>query len=275
MKSIFVTMSAILLFAAVAFAEVGDFECMPHTPGFYLQGYPTFTTASKTYDADGESQDLTNNWTGFGFSLRPAYCGMLNNHRWNITAVLPYQSIDPGLGKTQSGVGDMQFSATYWLWDSYNKWHNFSIWFWTDVPTGDEDKGLGTGQMNIRPGLAYCWDKYPYQMQTSAFYNLRMENSDTKIKPGDEIWFNWAFGYSFQPNLMASAEIETGWGQDEKLNSTSVPDSKQTWFKVGPSVQYQLMPNLGFKVKGLYNAFGANSGQTLDVWARFEWTFNK
>jgi hypothetical protein len=276
MKAILVILAMLLLAVGAAFAEVSDFECLPHAPGFYMQGYPAYFSASKTYDADGNSQDLAETWSGFGFALRPAYTGVLNNHRWNVSAVLPYQSWSAGPGTSQSGIGDMQFSAAYWLWDNHGKGHNLSVWFWADVPTGDDAKGLGAGQMNLRPGVAYGWDKYPYQMQTSAFYNVRMENSETTVKPGSELWANWSLGYSFQPNFMVGAELESGWGmQDDKWNDVTAPDTKASWFKVGPSVQYQMMPNLGFKVKGLYNAFGKNSARSLDLAARFEWTFNR
>jgi len=273
MKKVFLATIGFAILAVAAFAaNVGDFESVPNTPGFFVQGYPAYVTASKIYDADGESQDLANNWKGFSFAVRPSYCGTVNNHRWTLSAVVPYASYDLGVGETQSGISDVQVSAAYWLWDNRNN-NYLSVWFWTDVPTGDDEKGLGTGQMNLRPGLAYSWDKYPYQVQTSAFYNLRMKNSDTELKPGDEIWANFSVGYSFQPNFMLGAELESSWGQDEKLNSVTVTDSKENSFKVGPSVQYQLMPNLGFKVKGLYTAFGKNTPQTFDIWARLSYSF--
>jgi len=276
MRSILAIAAMTLFVCATAFAGISDFECMPHTPGFYIMGYPAYSTASKLYDSEGNSQDLAENWTGIGFAVRPAYSGVVNNHRWNVSAVLPYQSLDLGQDETQSGIGDLQFSATYWMWDNHGKGHNLSVWFWADMPTGDDEKGLGTGQMNLRPGLAYCWDKYPYQMQTSAFYNIRMKNSDTEFKPGNELWANWSLGYSFQPNFMVSADIESGWGmQEDKVNDVSGTDTKENWFKVGPSAQYQLMPNLGFEVSGMYNAFGKNSANTFELGARFEWTFEK
>ena len=274
MKKSILTIAIGFALVSLAVADVADFENMPWNPGFYIQGYPAYMTASKAFDADGESQDLANNVTGFSLALRPTYYGLMNNHRWAISACVPYQSVDLGTGDTEAGIGDVQASLSYWLLDNYNKYHYLSVWVWADIPTGDDEKGLGTGQMNIRPGLAYCWDKFPLQMQTSAYYNLRLENSDTNMKPGSEIMFNWSFGYSFQPSLMASAEIESGFGQDSKFNDETVTDSKQTWFKVGPGVQYQISPNLGFKVKGLYNAFGKNTPQSLDFWARFNWSFS-
>jgi hypothetical protein len=273
MKKSILTVVISLALAGFAFAEIADFENVPWTPGFYMQGYPIYTTATKTYNYNGDSQDLTNNGKGLSFALRPSYFGMMNNHRWSVSAAVPYMSIDQGTGETQSGIGDVQASITYWPLDNYKKYHYLSAWVWADIPTGDDNKGLGTGQLNIRPGLAYCWDKYPVQMQASALYNIRLENSDTKEKPGNEFWVNWALGYSFQPSLMASAEIESGFGQDSKLNSTTQPDTKQSWFKVGPAVQYQLSPTVGLKVKGMYNAFGKNTPQSVDVWARMNWSF--
>jgi hypothetical protein len=274
MKKSILTIVIGLALAGLAMAEIADFENAPWTPGFYIQGYPAYMTASKSFDNEGKSQDLANNWKGFGFALRPTYYGQVNNHRWTVSAAVPYMSVDYGMGETQSGIGDIQASVAYWPLDNYKKWNYLSAWVWADIPSGDDEKGLGTGQMNIRPGLAYCFDKFPVQMQVSALYNIRMENSDTKEKPGNELWFNWSLGYSFQPSLMASAEIESGFGQDSKLDGATLNDTKESWFKVGPAVQYQLTPNLGFKVKGLYNAFGKNTPQSVDLWARLNWSFS-
>ncbi len=271
------TLTILIGFALVSLAAAGinDFESVPWTPGFYLQGYPAYMTASKVYDQDGTSADLPNNWTAFGFAIRPSYYGTLNNHHWSVGAAVPYTSYDLGSGLSESGIGDMQLSAAYWLLDNYEKSYFLSAWVWADVPTGDDTKGLGTGQLNVRPGIAFSWDKLPIQMQTSLYYNVRLENSTTNVKPGDEIWFNWALGYGFNPNLLGSAEIESGFGQDSKLSSATITDSKESWFKVGPAVQYQATPNLGFKVKALYNAFGKNTPQSIDLWARLNWSFGR
>ncbi len=275
MRTVLLTAIVGVVTCGFAFAQLGDFENTPLTPGFYLNAYPSYSTASKVFDQEGESQELPDNWTAFVVGFRPAYYGLANNHRWAVTALVPYASFDNGVSDPQSGIGDMQAAAAYWFLDNYNKWHNLSVWFWADIPTGDDENGLGTGQMNLRPGLAYCWDKYPMQIQSSVYYNLRMKNSDTEYKPGDELWWNFALGYGFQPRLSGSLEMETGWGFDAKLNDETITDSKETWFKVGPAFTYNLSPNFGFKVKGLYNAFGKNTAQSMDIWARLTYSFTK
>jgi len=269
MKAAILVITGLFLVGTAA-AGVSDFDNAPFAPGFYLQGYPAYSTATKIYNADGEAQDMGDTWSAINFSLRPTYCGMLNQNRWQVSAAVPFTSNTPAGGDAESGIGDVQLSATYWILDDHRQGNFFSFWLWSDLPTGDDEKGLGTGQLNLRPGLAYTMERFPYQVQASAYYNLRMKDSD-EVKPGDEIWGNFAFGYGVNENTAIGLDAETGWGQDLKLNSTTVPDTKQQWFRVGPSFEYQINPNVGLKLKGLYNVMGTNSPQSIDIWARVNW----
>lgn len=268
MKVFVSTTIGVLLLIGLAFADVGDFDNEPYAAGIYIQGYPTFLTATNYYDYNGDKQSLDDTWNSYGFMLRPTYYGIVNDHRWTVSAVLPFMSYSQGSGNSESGFGDVQISAAYWILDDYKKGNYFSFWLWSDLPTGDDNKGLGTGQVNIRPGLAYTWYKYPYNVQTSAYYNLRLENSDTDWKPGDEIWFNVAFGYWLDNSYHASIEFESGFGQDWKYNSTTIPNTKEQWYRVGPSFYYQVNPDVGLKFGMLYNVYGKNTPQTMDFCAR-------
>jgi hypothetical protein len=270
MKTALTMLLGVILIGS-ALAEFNDFDCIPYTPGVYLQGYPTYSTANNWYDHDGESRDLGGTWSAFTFSFRPTYWGMMNEHRWMVSAAAPFASISPSIGDSESGIGDITFSAAYWFLDDHKNGSYFSVWFWSDIPVGDDEKGLGTGQLNLRPGVAYAMEKFPYQVQTSVYYNLRMKNSDTEQKPGDEIWANLAFGYGFNEYMVGGVDVETGWGQDWKLNDQTQSDTKENWLRVGPSFEYQFQPNASFKLKGLYNVMGKNTAQSFDIWARFNW----
>jgi len=263
------------LLVGTAFAEVHDFDNVPYAPGFYIQGYPAYATASKWYNSEGDAAEMFagESWSAFGLSVRPAYYGMMNDKHWMFSACLPYNSYTPPIGDSQSGIGDVQLSAAYWLLDNHKTGSYFSFWLWADMPTGDDEKGLGTGQMNIRPGLAYAMDKFPYRVQASAYYNLRFKNSDTEEKPGDEIWANFSFGYGVNETFLPGLEVQTGWGQDYKVNDVTVSDSKENWFRVGPYVEYQVNPNFGFKIAGMYNMMGKNTTQDMDIAARATWGF--
>jgi len=69
-----------------AFAEVHDFDNVPYAPGFYMQGYPAYSTASKWYDSEGDAAEILagESWSAFGLSIRPAYYGMMNDKHWNV-----------------------------------------------------------------------------------------------------------------------------------------------------------------------------------------------
>jgi hypothetical protein len=267
------------MLVGTAMAEYVDFDNVPYSPGFYLQGYPTFATASKFYDSNGDAQDYSDSWSAFGFGLRPTYYGMMNQNRWMVSAMLPFNSISPGAGDTQSGIGDIQLSAAYWIVDNHQEGMYFSFWLWADLPVGDETKGLGTGQANLRPGIAWAMEQPQYRMQASVYYNLRLKYTETvmdvdvDMKYGDEIWANANFGYYANPNFTPGLELQTGWGQDWKVMDIAIPDSKTQWFRVGPYFEYQVQPNFGLKLGGFYNVMGKNSQQSIDVQARATWGF--
>ena len=271
MKTV-LTILASLMLVSTAFAQWGDFDNTPYAPGFYVQAYPSFSTASSVYDSEGESWDYVDSWTSFAFAARPSYYGMMNENRWMVSAVLPVVSYSPPVGESETGISDIQLSAAYWIIDEHQTGTYLSAWLWTDIPTGDDAKGLGTGQLNLRPGIAFTKEAPQYRLQASAYYNLRLENSDLNWKPGDELWANVGFGYAVNPQFMPGLEIQTGWGQDSKFNDVTWPDSKTQWLRLGPYFEYQLNPQLGFQLGGLYNVMGKNSQASLDIQGRVTWS---
>jgi hypothetical protein len=174
----------------------------------------------------------------------------------------------------------MNLYGAYWVIDDHKKGNYFSVWFWADIPVGDDAKGLGTGQMNLRPGVAWATEKFPYLIQASAYYNLRMKSTytiplvgDIDVKPGDEIWANASFYYGVNEQMEPGLELQTGWGSDSKVESVTAPDTKAQWFKVGPTFSYNINPNASFKLTGLYNVMGKNTPQSIDIGARITWGF--
>ncbi len=270
---ILLTIAVSLILTAGAYGQFNDFDNVPYSEGFYLQAYPGFSTASKAFNQDGDSYDYSESWSRVGFAARPAYYGMVGENRWMVSAFLPFVSNNPPAGDSEAGVGDVQLSAAYWLIDQHKDGMYLSFWVWADVPTGDDEKFLGNGQMNIRPGVAFAKESQQWRGQASIYYNLRMKNSDTEVKPGDEIWANANFGYWVSPQAMPGLELQTGFGQDGSWNDIDIPESGQQWFRVGPYVEYQVNPQIGLKVSGLYNVMGKNNPQSIDIGARLTWGF--
>jgi hypothetical protein len=267
------TIVATLLLIGVVSAQVTDYDNVPFAPGFYAQAYPTYTSASKFYNSDGDATDYSESWSKMQFCARPTYYGMFNENHWMVSAVIPLVSDNqPGLD-AETGIGDVQLSAAYWVIDEHKTGTYLSVWLWSDIPTGDDEKALGTGQMNIRPGVAFAKEAPQFRVQASAYYNLRMKNSDTEAKPGDELWANASFGYNVNPQFTPGIELQSGWGQDGKLNDVKIADSKAQWFGIGPYFEYQVNPQVGLKLAGLYNAIGTNTPQSIDVQARVTWGF--
>jgi len=278
MKALLTVTLAVLLIGSAS-AQWNDLNNIPYSPGFYLQGQPGYATATKGYDADGNSVDWGGTWSAFAFGLNPTYYGMMGENRWAVGATVPFVSYSPSVGESQSGIGDIQLSAAYWVIDDHKNGKYLAVWFWSDLPTGDDAKGLGTGQINLRPGIGWGMEKYPYEIQASAYYNLRMKSTQTilgteiDVKPGNEIWANASFGYSVNEQMMPGLEIQTGWGADGKIDDVTWTDSKEQWLKLGPSFSYQVNPNANVEFSGLYTVMGKNTAQSIDFGAQITWGF--
>ncbi len=95
----------------------------------------------------GETHDATAWKAGLGLRL-----GLLED--WALTASIPMTGWDiDGVGK-EKGFGDVQVGLQYRFWEDIFDYAWFIPHATMSLPTGDEDKGLGTGDVDGRVGLS-------------------------------------------------------------------------------------------------------------------------
>ncbi|GAG00741.1 unnamed protein product, partial [marine sediment metagenome] len=73
-------------------------------------------------------------------------CGLLEN--WDIGIEFPYQFIDVTEGSDVDGIGDMVVSSKYRFLDETQGFPALSLSFAIKTDTGNEDKGLGSGDLD-------------------------------------------------------------------------------------------------------------------------------
>ena len=73
-------------------------------------------------------------------------CGLSEN--WDIGVEIPYQFIDITKGSDVNGIGDIVLSSKYRFLDETQKAPALSLSFAIKTDTGNEDKGLGSGDLD-------------------------------------------------------------------------------------------------------------------------------
>ncbi len=144
--------------------------------------------ANVEYNYDKE-EGITIKETGIGFTL--SY-GIKDNIDLQIS--MPYQIIkETGTGSDleNEGMGDLSFDVK---WRIYEK-DAFSLLIKPGItlPTGDEDKGLGSGKTGYKIFLVSTFEKKPYLLHTNIGYILNKNKLDER----ESIWHISAAGEYF------------------------------------------------------------------------------
>jgi len=228
-------------------------------------------------DADGET--LTDD-LGLSVSqvlLRPAYWGKTSSgHPWTLNVVIPILSkkIDSA-DYDDSGIGDITLVGAY---NFYAKDGFFiSSPLFIKLPTGsfDKDKALnfGDGQMDIWPQLRVAKLMDKMQFEGTIGYKYRMENDDTNVKPGNELWIEGLFGYQITKTMKLGGEVSLGMGEDSEVNGITANDTAMSSLSIGPQVYYQIDPKMSLVGKFMFDVDSQNYSKGTLFLGRFLYTF--
>ncbi len=119
--------------------------------------------------------------------------------RFGVAFEAPYARLDPDDANSVSGLGDFAIAPRALLVDSeiFLLSANFEI----AVPSGDEDKGLGAGEVSLAPSLS-AWLDLGHWLQASL-----QIGSEHGLESGNaQLFYNGALAYSFlTPELLGTA----------------------------------------------------------------------
>ncbi|MCK5578154.1 MAG: transporter [Planctomycetes bacterium] len=168
------------------------------------------------------------------------FCGVLNyglGEKIDVGLELPWQYLNPDEGDDESGLGDIVLRMKYLLAKESESWPAFLIKPTFKVPSGDDDKGLGSGKSDI--GLLLVVEK-SFDKLTGYFnagYNIL--DLPKKKKWRDNTRF---FGLGFQRPineryaLLFEVTHEANFNSDRDDDSLDMtvgmfycPNEKVTW----------------------------------------------
>ena len=165
------------------------------TPGYVMAGRPLATSDTATIDKGTfelevgyeyvKHEDEENN-----FSIALTY-GVLNNLEVGIE--LPYTFIDYATTEKVDGIGDLSIGLKYRLWDEVGNFPSGALSFSIKTQTGDEDKGLGTGEVDYEICSIFTKQIGPMLIHMNAGYTFKGEPEGRDID--DVFLYNFALEY--------------------------------------------------------------------------------
>lgn len=238
--SVFIVLS---FFATVPCHAVMPFGNVANPEGFYFTDYPTFYTADKMKDRDGDTVnddlELESYTNLFRFTY---YNKSMFDNTWAWSAIIPVTRNEV-LGFHDQGVGDFVLAASYWLIDDpVNKTWLAPMMF-VHVPFGDDDPGnpasVGLNVWKFEPTLTFAKFIGKFDIEGTLKYRIYTENDDTGKKKGNEVRLESYAGYFLKPNMLLGMHFNAVWGDNDKLNGVEVSDSATRKFQAGPGFSWR------------------------------------
>ena len=131
------------------------------------------------------------------------------------------------------------------------------------VPTGDDegdkDNGpTGEGQMDVDAAVMIGMPAGPGTFDLAAGYRLRMENTDAKWKPGNEIHFAACYTYFIGEMMNLRIGADGFFGSDYEDDGKLVDDSGSNVVYITPGFEYMMDNGMSVGVDMHYPLMGTN-----------------
>lgn len=264
------TLCALMVVALIAFASTaGAYDFLysgeragTHDAGsFGLDIGMWYFMADKTYDSEGESVDLEYDWTAMYFPVNVYYAVA---DQFEIGVKPNYQSLKAETEEARaeysgSGLGDT------WVYGKmmFMPEPMLTARVGVKVATGDSEPdvdeiGTGSGQMDVDGALLFGVYAGPGTFDGAAGYRLRMENSDTKWKPGNEIHVRGCYSYPMSEAVALKLAADGFFGSDGEWNGTAMDSTGVKVLFANAGIDYTLESGMTLGADFHYPILGTN-----------------
>lgn len=195
-KRLIVLLAVLCLSAVAASAE------WPRT----VSAIDTRTPAAEKLQAEVGGVHMDGeDWEGMGLSLLARY-GVADN--WAVLLNPTFVSYDVDGGDSESGIGDTEIGTIYRFLDETKDSVDLAAGVFVSLPTGDDDKSLGSGSVEPGLGIALAKTLGPIVAVGNLGYTFIMDADE-----GEEDGF-------------ASAALEAVYPVDEKMSVNAFVDAE-------------------------------------------------
>ena len=152
-----------------------------------------------------------------------ATTGILPN--LDIGLALPYTVIDPDEGGGESGIGDLEVGLKFRFLEGEGARPALALTAGATIPTGDEEKGLGSGEVDLSAALVAGFEFKPVNIYLNLGYG-RLNSADTDAFEKADIFsasaaVEWAVTEPFALNAEFLYESPGADGDDAPLAMTA------------------------------------------------------
>ncbi len=235
---------------------------------FIAMGEWYYKSLTKIYVND-KWEDYDDSKVDWGFETMFGYAPI---DRWEVMLHVPFKfrSYSNGADESNAGLGDIYFKTRYGILPWAKDKHGLALVASLRLPTGKDDDsfswnniGDGTTDIGLAGIFSTAWmNKFRGHLKVN--YWINGENSDTKVKPGNEIKFIAKLDRNFQKKLMGFATyIYCGQGEKE-VDGTAVTNSDKTRHYLCLGCVYKPKKGVFFRPK-LTLPLGGENGQNYTV----------
>jgi hypothetical protein len=231
--------------------------------GFFWRGL-----LGKSFDNNGDSQDDVSNENYLG--LPAVDLGYAIDEKWEVA--LTFQLLYGPLGDySEFGIGDMWFKARG-LWQTGTDFY-FGPRVAVKIPVGDDEKGLGDGQLDIDIGAVGAkYGETHFRLNGQLGFRYRLKRTYTvagveyETKPGIMIYslMEPGFGIGHANKFSFYFPIAFDYHAESSTNDVGNNDSGYT-FGFGVKPAYALDQNNTLNLMFLFPLFGKAANQELYI----------
>jgi len=229
-----------------------------------------YLTASDEFDQDGEAQDMGDDSTKLSIPIKFRYGIMDGLEAFGIVAFEKWDFGDFG----ESGIGDIWLGAKYSIMPE----GLLTIRGALDIPTGDDENGLGyMGGFGI--DVAAMTQKQMDAIGLDGQVGIRWNGEGPeeamipKYAPGIGFYLDGEGSYAISDMLKLQLGLELMFIGDGQVDGEDADDSGQNWIELNLGGCYALADNMGLKGDILYNITGKNTEKNMGVLISFMYGF--
>jgi hypothetical protein len=219
--------------------------------------------ADQVFDSEGEAQDAE--WEGtYMWVPINVYYAVMDQFELGVKpsfAMLTEKAAEDSRADewTGTGLGDTWIYAKYMFMPEPMMTARLGAKIATGNSEPDEDElPTGSGQMDIDAALLFGVPAGPGTFDAAVGYRMRMENSDTEWKPGDEIHFLGCYTYPMSDVLALKVGADGYFGSDGEWMGETAEDSGSKVVFVNPGVDYTMANGMTLGADFHYPLMGTN-----------------
>ncbi|MGA1867915.1 MAG: transporter [bacterium] len=257
---------------------VDPFDNWASPEGWYFINYPFFYSADEYTDKNGDTLMSDFDMKMYQNIFRICYYNKtLLPNTWVLSAFIPYTKLEV-LDDDAAGIGDLTLVGGYFFKEDQATKTYLGSGLYLDAPTGsyDENKTANVGEnvWRIRPFLGFAKMFGPVDFEMTMKYNISTENSDSKIKEGNEFIFESYAGSFLSRKFLLGAHINYISQGDSEYDGTKLADSSSQRWQAGPMFLFSQSEEISVMLQILQDFATTNSPEGTLFMTRICWKFD-